>query len=89
MYAVTITLKPRNFTHRRDLSCYNVNLYQDNTRGTLIKEICHEDESYYDYYLIRHTGEEIHLGSVQSDCYNPFLGFDEEEIVLEYGFAIT
>jgi hypothetical protein len=52
--------KPLN--HLAGKSHYNHNYFSYGNNGAEILEICHEDENYYDYFLI-HGYEKIHLGS--------------------------
>ena len=45
-----------------DKSYYNHNYFSYGNTGAEILEVCHEDENYYDYFLIKGY-EKIFLGS--------------------------
>ncbi len=50
------------FEHRPEISVYNNNYYRHKEFGYIIYELCHEDENYYEYFLLQ-DGKNIFIGS--------------------------
>jgi len=70
------------FEQRTEISVYNNNYYRHKKLGYVIYEICHEDENYYEFFLLE-DGKNIFIGCSMK-------GFDGEEYVtIEFKEAYT
>lgn len=75
-----LVINQKDFRHISELSVYNNNIYKHRSMDIMIREICHEDEDWYEYKIID-KGIESFLGS--SHEY-----FTESELLLNIDFKV-
>ena len=57
-----LTLNSSEFDHLPDVSAYNRNYYRNKTLDYIVREVCHEDNDYQEFYLVE-NGELVFIGS--------------------------
>ena len=71
-------LDPKDYIYRPEISSYNYNHYRNVVTGQTILEICHEDENYFDYFLVEGA-----LGDIKTPIGSSFSqdGLDGDEVI--------
>lgn len=58
---MTLILNQKDFEHVKDNSIYNHNFYLNRHLDYLLYEVCHEDENYYEYFIME-DGVQVFIG---------------------------
>lgn len=84
-----LIFKPKEFEHLENKSRYNNNFYKytgQKNRESQILEICHEDENFYEFYMVdfEHDDELVFLG-----CSQDSITSEKESIEIDFRYFYT